>query len=242
MSADIPAVVLDYLSKLVIENRTLAYLLVAKNGYLLRWRGNLAAYGINNLQLGELACKQVLLLEGLLPLNSTTLFLPCTNIEQGLCADIHTFSGDDGDWVLLLDASLDRDLLQLMQQKGNDLSLLRDQQAKLINQYLGKETKENLAQGLLDLNEQGERRNITTIAAKICNFTAYSKDNSPENTFKTLNLYLSPIVQSILDEAGMIDKIIGDTVISLFGILPSTGNSAMQAVAGHFKYLNLSKT
>ena len=231
MSEVIPAVVLDYLSNLIVENKTIAYLLVAKNGYLLSWGGNLAAYGINNLQSGELACKQVLLLEGLLPLDNNTLFLPRTNIEQGLCADVHMFSGNEGVWVVLIDASLDRDRYQLMQQKGNDLSLLRNQQAKIINQYLGKETKENLVQGLLNLNEQGERRDITTLVTKICNFTAYSEDNSPEKTFKTLNLYLSPIIQSILDEAGMIDKIIGNTVISLFGILPSTGNPSMQAIA-----------
>jgi class 3 adenylate cyclase len=235
MSEDIPAAVLDYLSKLIIESRTFAYLLVAKDGYLLSWGGNLAAYGLKNLQLGELACKQVVLLEGLLPLNDTTVFLPCTNIEEGLCADIHTFSGLEGDWVLLLDASLDRDRYQLMQQKGNDLSLLRNQQAKIINQYLGKETKENLAQGLLNLNEQGEHRDITTLAAKICDFTAYSAENSPEKTFKTLTLYLSPIVQSILDEAGMVDKIVGDTVISLFGILPCTGTPPMQAIAAAFQ-------
>ena len=235
MSENIPAAVLDYLSNLIIESRTFAYLLVAKDGYLLSWGGNLAAYVINNLQLGELACKQVLLLEGLLPLNNITVCLPRTNIEQGLCADIHAFSGNEGDWVLLLDASLDRDFHQLMQQKGNDLSLLRNQQAKIINQYLGKETKENLAQGLLDLDEQGDRRDITTLAAKICGFTSYSEDNSPGKTFKTLNLYLSPIAQSILDKAGMIDKIIGGTVISLFGVFPSTGNPPMQAIAAAFQ-------
>lgn len=236
MGDDIPAVVLSYLSNLIVESRSLAYLLVAKDGALLSWGGKLLAYGIDRLQAGELVCKQILWLEGLLPLSDSPLVLPRTNIEQ-LCADIHLLPGVEGDWVLLLDASGERDRYQLMQQKGNDLSLLRNQQAKIINQYLDKETKANLAQGLLDLNEQGERREITILAARICDFTAYSENNLPEKTFKTLNLYLSPIVQSILDEAGMIDKIIGDTVISLFGILPSTHYPPTQAIAAAFQMI-----
>ena len=193
------------------------------------------------MQVGELACNQVILLEGLLPLGDEAVVLPYANIEQKTCADIHIFPGHEGDWVLILDASRERDRYQTMQQKGNDLSLLRDQQAKIINQYFGKEVKDNLAQGLLALNEQGERREITILAVKLCDFTAYSENNSPEKTFKTLNLYSSPIVQSILDEAGMIDKIIGDTVISFFGILPSTGYPPMQAIAAAFQILEFSQ-
>lgn len=178
-----------------------------------------------------------MLLEGLLPLNNTILVLPSTHLEPGICADIHIFSAKEGDWVLLLDASLERDRHQLMQQKGNDLNLLRNYQAKIINQYFGKEVQDNLAQGLLAFNEQGDRREITMLSAKICDFTAYSENNSPEKTFKTLNLYLSTMVQSILDEAGMIDKIIGDTVISFFGILPSTVHPPMSAIAAALQML-----
>ncbi|WP_009634429.1 adenylate/guanylate cyclase domain-containing protein [Synechocystis sp. PCC 7509] len=237
MSNDIPAAILNYLSNLILENRSLAYLLLTKDGYLLEWGGNLSAYGIDNLQIGKLGCKQFILLEGLLPLNNTTVVLPATHIEPGMCADIHMFPSNQGDWVLLLDVRIERDRYQLMQQKGNDLSLLRSQQAKIINHYFGKEVKENLAQGLLTLNEQGDRRDITILSTKICDFTAYSEHNSPEQTLKTLNLYLSSIVQSVLDEAGMIDKIIGDTTISLFGILPSTGYPPVQAIATAFQIL-----
>lgn len=237
MSDRIPLVIFSYLNNLIIDGQSLAYLLVAKNGCLLSWGGNLSSYKIGNLQQGELACKQVPLLEGLLPLNGVPVVLPCTNIEQAICADIHMFSSNEGDWILLLDASKERDRHQLMQQKGNDLSLLRNQQSKIINQYFGKQIKDNLAQGLIDLDEQGKRRDVTIMSAKICKFTAYSEHNSPEKTFKTLNLYLSPIIQSILDEAGMIDKIAGDTVISLFGILPSKGCPPTQAIAAAFQML-----
>ena len=241
MKEAIPAAILDYLSNLIIKSKAFAYLLLTKDGNLLTWGGDLSTYGISNLQVGELACNQVILLEGLLPLGDEAVVLPCADIEQKNCADIHIFPGHECDWMLLLDASRERDRYQTMQQKGNDLSLLRDQQAKIINQYFGKEVKDNLAQGLLALNEQGERREITILAVKLCDLTAYSENNSPEQTFKTLNLYLSPIVESILDEAGMIDKVIVDTVISFFGILSSTGHPPMSAIAAAFQMLEFSQ-
>ncbi|WP_072044977.1 adenylate/guanylate cyclase domain-containing protein [Aliterella atlantica] len=236
---NIPTPVLDYACNLIVEERSLAYLLVAKDGRLLGWGGKLSAYGIDNLQSGEYASDRLIFLAGLLPLDNAPIFLPCTDMEsgkQGFCADVHIFAGDEGDWVVLLDASLERKQHHLIQQKGNELSLLRSEQAKVLDRYFGKE-KGYLAQGLLSIDEDGEWRDVTILMVKICGFTAYSKSNLPTTIFKTLNLYLSTIVQKILDEAGMIDKIKGDTVISLFGVLPSSGYAPVQALKAAFLML-----
>ncbi len=230
---NIPAPVVDYACKLIVEDRSLAYLLVAKDGRLLSWGGKLSVYGINNLQIGEYASDRLVFLAGLLPLTEKSVFLACTGIDylkEGFCADVHIFAGDEGDWVLLLDASLEGRAQHLVQQKGNELSLLRSEQAKAIDQYFGKEVKEQLAEGLLDVDVQGDRRELTILLVKICGLTSYSENNLPEKIFKTLNLYLSGIIQSILDEAGLVNKIMGDTVISLFGVLPSTGYPPIQAL------------
>ncbi len=237
MNDDIPAIALNYLNRSIIESRSLAYLAVAKDGCLLSCGGSLSAYGISNLKIGELACNQIIWLEGLLPLDVAAVVLSSTHVEPEICADIHMFTDSENDWILLLDGTVERDRYQLMQQKGNDLSLLRNQQSKTIERYFCQEVKENLAQELLTINERGEQRYLTILNVKICGFTAYSEANLPEKTFKTLNLYLSPLVQSILDEAGMIDKIIGDTVVSLFGILPSTGCPPRQAIAAAWQMI-----
>lgn len=237
---NIPPIVVDYACKLIVEDRSLAYLLVAKDGRLLSWGGKLSVYGINNLQTGEYASDRLVFLAGLLPLTETSVFLPCTGInylQDGFCADVHIFAGDEGDWVLLLNASLESRQQHLIQQKGNELSLLRSEQAKVIDRYFGKEVKEQLAEGLLDLNVQGDRRDMTILLVKICGFTAYSENNLPEKIFKTLNIYLSTIIQSILDEAGLVNKIMGDTVISLFGVLPSTGYPPIQALQAALRML-----
>lgn len=237
---NIPPIVVDYACKLIVEDRSLAYLLVAKDGRLLSWGGKLSVYGINNLQIGEYASDRLVFLAGLLPLTEKSVFLACTGIDylkEGFCADVHIFAGDEGDWVLLLDASLEGRQQHLIQQKGNELSLLRAEQAKVIDRYFGKEVKEQLAEGLLDVDVQGDRRELTVLLVKICGLTSYSENNLPEKIFKTLNLYLSGIIQSILDEAGLVNKIMGGTVISLFGVLPSTGCPPIQALKVAFRML-----
>jgi class 3 adenylate cyclase len=227
---DLPRPVLDYIHTLIIESRSPAYLLIEKNGRLSDWGGNLVAYGITDLQKGQYVEERLFFLQGLLPLDDSPMVLPRIQTEYGLCADIHIFPGDEEDWVLLLDATLDEIERRLVQQKGNELSLIREKQSKLLNQYLGKNVAESLAQGGLTLQQEGERRDVTIMFADICGFTPYSEKKSPEVVFRTLNLYLPAMIQPILDEAGMVDKLIGDAVMGIFGVLPSSESPPKLAI------------
>lgn len=132
--ADIPHAVIKYIIQFIIEERSLAYLLVKKDGSLLAWGGKLADYGITNLRQGVQVCEQVFFLEGLLPLDDSPLFLPLVKIEVGICLDIHIFSSTEGDWVLLLDSILDNNHLSAMQQEANNAILLQEKSTKLVNQ------------------------------------------------------------------------------------------------------------
>lgn len=227
---DLPTPVIDYIHTLTIENRSPAYLFVDKNGCLSHWGGKLAAYGVQDLQIGQYVGEKVFFLEGLLPLDDSPIFLPCIKTEDGRSVDVYIFPGDGGDWVLLLDATLEEIQQSLIQQQGNDLKLLRQQQSKLLNQSLQKHIPENLAQGLLNFERAGERRDVTILFANICGLTAYSEQNPPEVVFRILNLYFTNIIQQIMDEAGLVDKITGDVITAFFGILPSTGCPRNQAV------------
>lgn len=129
---NLPSPVIDYILILTVENRSLGYLLVEKDGRLSNWGGKLAAYGITNLQKGEYVGEHVCFLEGLLPLDDFPMFLPCIKVADGLSADVHLFPGNEGDWVLLLDATLEENQRSLIQQKVNDLRLLLEKQSKIL--------------------------------------------------------------------------------------------------------------
>jgi hypothetical protein len=124
--ADIPNAVILYILNFIIEERSLAYLLVQKDGSLLAWGGKLTQYGITNLRQGMQISEQLFFLEGLLPSDDSPVFLPLIKVASGICADIHIFPSDEGDWVLLLDSILHEKPLAIMQQEANSSSLLQE--------------------------------------------------------------------------------------------------------------------
>lgn len=217
---DFPRPILDYIQKVIIEIRSPAYLLIAKDGQLLEWGGNLETYGIINLEKGQIIETKVVFLEGLLPVDSFPIFLQCIEMQPNTYADIHIFPSNQGDWVLFLDATLNQVRQSAVQQKGNELSLVREKQSRILAQYLGKDVAESLAQGAFTLEQKAERSEVSILFADIRGFTAYSEKQAPEEVFKTLNLYLPAMIQPVLDEAGMVDKLIGDAVMGIFGVLP----------------------
>lgn len=227
---NLPSPVVDYIYALTLETRSPAYLLVEKDGRLSNWGGQLTAYGVMNLQKGDYVGERVCFLEGIFPLDAPDLFLPCIQTENGLSADVHIFQGDEGDWVLLLNATLEESQRHLIQQKGNDLSLLQEKHSRILAQFLGKEVAESLLKSLLTAPVRAERRDVTILFAELCGFTNYSETNSPEEVCKTLNLYLSSMLQPLLDEAGMVDKILGNGVTACFGVFSTTESPAHHAV------------
>lgn len=225
-----PSPVLDYMYTITVEICSPAYLLIEKNGCLLDWGGKLESYGLNDLEKGQYVEENIFFLQGFLPLKDSSISLKCIKTEPGIYANIHIFPGDQGDWVLLLDATSDEIQQSLFKQKGNELSLLREKQSKLLNQYLGKNVAESITQGDFTLDKKGERKDVSILFADIRGFTSYSVNKSPEIVFQTLNLYLPAMIQPILDEAGMVDKLIGDAVMGIFGVLPASESPPKLAV------------
>jgi hypothetical protein len=120
-----------YICTLFVKNRSLAFVLVGKDGALIDSGGALSAYGLEKVRTGEPLGKELFFLDGLLPLDGEPVCLPRVKTESGLSADIHVFPGDEGDWILVLDATLDEARERLLQQSTNELGLLRRKLEKL---------------------------------------------------------------------------------------------------------------
>lgn len=237
----LPSPVVDYIHNLTVENRSPAYLFVTKDGRLSRWGGKLSLYGFTNLQQAESVEEQVLFLAGLLPLDGYPIILPCIEMQSGIFADVHMFSADEGDWVILLDASLYESQRSLVQQKGNDLSLIRKRQSKILNRKFNDYGGENLSQGLLSLVNRGERKDVTIVLATILGFNFSNETISGEVVFSTLNSYVSIMMQPLVDEGGMVDKIRGDALTALFGIIPATGSAPAHALKAALRLIEAVK-
>jgi class 3 adenylate cyclase len=133
--------------------------------------------------------------------------------------DAHFFEADGHPWLLLLDAGEKARQRRLLQQKANELTLLRDTHARILDQHLGKGMAERLLN--IDLQKGGERRVLCVLFADIRGFTTYCEHRPPAQVFDMLNAYLTAMIRPVLDGGGIVDKIIGDAVMAVFGILPS---------------------
>lgn len=238
---ELPAPIVDYLCRHTNKTCNPAYLLIDKDGHLLSWGGQLAFYGVQNLEKDKKIEKQVFFLQGIFPLDNNDLFLPCIQMENHTSVDVHIFPTNNGDWVLLLDATSAEQKRRLLQQKSNDLSLLRQKQSKLLHRYFKKQLSPNLLKKICSIQAEGERREITILSAHIDELTNYSEINSPEIVCNTLNLYFSEMLPPIVNEAGLINKILSDGVMACFGVLPSTGSPSRQAIRAALQMLEAVK-
>jgi hypothetical protein len=140
---DLPAPVQAYVHKRLLAPRAPAYLLIRQDGRLAAWGGELALYGITDLQPGSTVEQQVPVLAGLSLFDSTPLYMPCIETASGLFADFHIFPADAGAWVLLLDVTADAVQRRLLQQKANEMVLLQEHYATIFGRPLEQEVAHN---------------------------------------------------------------------------------------------------
>jgi class 3 adenylate cyclase len=229
---ELPAPVVAYILGLVVDVRSPAYLLVEPSGRLAEWGGALDAYGISELEQGKDAGEQVAALASLFPLAEPALCLPRIEVAQGAFADVHAFLQPEGAWVVLLNATAEARQEGVLQQKANELSLLRDKQHRIMRQYLGRDVDlvEKMVQGLLGGREADARQSASVLVARLRGFSAFSERNPPRVVFDALGVYLRALTDALLAGGGIVDATSADGLLAVFGVLPSSESPAIQAV------------
>ena len=234
----IPAELTTYLVDHSIKERSPAYLVVDRNERLEDHRGDCTLYGLGPLETGKSVLDQVPFLEGLLPLKQSALVLPCVQIDSSSWADVHIIKDGRRHWVLFLQVT-NEELSHLhLFEKATEYTYLRERHAKMLDQYLGKELVKALDEGQVAICESGERRHVSILFADIRGFTSFSEVNPPEVVFATLNRYLDAMIQPLLEESAVVDKIMGDAVMGVFGILTMSVSPPHQAVMAALKILS----
>lgn len=227
--ASVPAPVKDYLEQINIATRVPAFLLLREDGMVLEAGGELSYYGLAD------SCGQPLpetwrFLTNFLPLEEESLDLPRLKLDSRDSVDLHLVRSEGGVFVVFLDARAQEASQRSLQQKTNELSLLEGRQQKLLRQYIGSGIAESLLQEIWDPAGGGERRVVTTMFADIRGFTPYSEASPPEQVFRTLNAYLGVMLEPVLAQGGWVDKLVGDQVMALFGLVKAEAAPAVQAV------------
>lgn len=101
-----------------------------------------------------------------------------------------------------------------------------------VRDLLGKVVSMEIAEELLskDIELGGEEREVTMLFSDVRNFTQLCEDRSPQEVLSILNAYLTSVSAVIESEGGVIDKYIGDAVMSLFGAPLSHADDAPRAL------------
>jgi len=225
-----PAPIVEDLIELSLRDRQIAYFEIDYRGILISQGGELPVFGLMGLKVGLLIDQQVDLFTGLISSESLPIYLPFMETPSGESADIHIFEKENSFWILLMHTGEKRKHHQAIQQGVYDLRLTHNRRTRILNEHLGREVAVRLEQSMENINSTGERRSLTVMFADLRGFTSFSENTPPQDVFEILNTYLNRMISIVLLERGVVDKIIGDEVMAVFGMLDDQQNGPEDAI------------
>jgi len=105
---------------------------------------------------------------------------------------------------------------------------LRDQQKALISRFTASEVAQDLqAEGF---SIRGQRLEVTVLFVDIRGFTTLTEQQAPEDTIELLNTYYTLMFEAITSQGGVVNQIIGDGLMALFGAPRPLPEAALCAV------------
>lgn len=91
----------------------------------------------------------------------------------------------------------------------------------IVREILMNKTEKSLESG---------KRTLSILFADLMGFTAFSENKSPEEVMQYLNLVLGKMIDQVFAHKGVLDKIIGDGIMAIFGTQGTPETSVMDAV------------
>jgi len=107
------------------------------------------------------------------------------------------------------------------------ISFIRD----MFGRYLSKKIVDNILESPEGHKIGGRRETVTILLSDIRGFTGLSETMDPEKMVQLLNRYLERMTKIILEYDGIIDEIIGDSIMAVFGVPEKRDTDAERAMA-----------
>jgi class 3 adenylate cyclase len=114
---------------------------------------------------------------------------------------------------------------------------LRDQQKELVRRFATSEVAQDLQQSGFALG--GKRVHASVMFSDIRDFTALVESESPEQTIELLNTYYALMFEAIGSHGGVVNQMIGDGLMALFGAPQPLADCAGGAVAAALEMIEL---
>jgi adenylate cyclase len=114
---------------------------------------------------------------------------------------------------------------------------LRDQQKAIMRRFVTSEVAEDLLQSGFALG--GKRLCVSVLISDIRGFTALVESQGPEETIDLLNTYHTLMFDAVGSHRGVINQIVGDGLVAVFGAPLPLDDCAGSAVAAGLEMLEL---
>ena len=221
-SYHLPDLVSNFTAQYWDNKKHLAYFYFSADDRLQSLGGNVEFYFQQEIELNISSVDLSPVLAGFIPFDEPELTLPNIELSKDLYIDIHILNDKQENrfCVLFLDVS-ELVLAELpAHQTRNDLYLKSDKYQSLMSQYVGDPIVNRLLQGQDGLHKQGERRHLCIMFADVRGFTGITERHDSQQVVHILNEFLDIMINAVLENDGMVDKIVGDGVMAVFGLLP----------------------
>ena len=98
--------------------------------------------------------------------------------------------------------------------------------------YVAPELVEQIVKHPDIAQREGTRREVSVLFSDIRDFTPYCEQHSPEFVVSQMREYLDAMTAAVVENGGVLDKFIGDSVMALFGpFIPDEDNKSAAAVS-----------
>jgi len=118
-------------------------------------------------------------------------------------------------------------LFKVSEERLRLVNFIRD----MFGRYLSKKVVDNILESPEGHKIGGRRKTVTILMSDIRGFTSLSETMDPEIMVQLLNRYLERMSRIILKYDGIIDEIIGDSILAVFGVPEKHETDPARAVA-----------
>lgn len=123
---------------------------------------------------------------------------------------------------------------------GLEKKRLRDQQRELIRRFATAEVAQDMEESGFSLG--GHFVQATAMFSDIRGFTSLSESQSPTDTIELLNTYYTLMFEAISGQGGVVNQMVGDGLMAIFGAplpIPNPGEQAVRAALEMIEMINL---
>ena len=118
-------------------------------------------------------------------------------------------------------------LFKVSEERLRLVNFIRD----MFGRYLSKKVVDNILESPEGHKIGGRRKTVTILMSDIRGFTSLSETMDPEIMVQLLNRYLERMSKIILKYDGIIDEILGDSILAVFGVPEKQETDPVRAVA-----------